>query len=162
MVIFITGVGRCSSPFNDNFNPQSRDSPAGAQTPGSSSQPQSNEGSWNEDTPGSAATATAAAAPAVNGRRSVGQGSCSGDFTAAGAADIFDPNKDILTGASFKVLAKVIPNPVQVLDSQQVHRQQLHQLQVSGDDDFEIPKSNSFNIFSIKDDPFDDDFFSAT
>ena len=67
-----------------------------------------------------------------------------------------------MTGASFKVLAKVIPNPVQVLDSQQVHRQQLHQLQVSGDDDFEIPKSNSFNIFSIKDDPFDDDFFSAT
>jgi len=98
--------------------------------------------------------------PAVNGRRSAAQSSCSGDFSSA--ADIFDTSKDILSGASFKVLAKVIPNPAQVLEGAQLQLQPLqHQLQVS-EGQFEIPKSHSVNIFTIKDDPFDDDFFSAT
>jgi hypothetical protein len=94
------------------------------------------------------------ASVAVNGRRSAGQSSCPGDYSSS--SDIFDASKDILSGASFKVLAKVIPNPAQLLDGQQL--QQHRQLQ-NPDDAFDVPKSNSVNIFSIKDDPFDDDFF---
>ena len=85
-------------------------------TPGSLTQPLSNDGSWNDEAP--VATVT----PVVNGRRSAGQSSCPGD-TAPGS-DIFDVSRDILSGASFK--------------------------------------SNSVNIFSIKDDPFDDEFFKST
>ncbi len=69
---------------------------------------------------------------------------------------IFDSSKDILSGASFKVLARVIPNAGQLLDGQQ----QLQQLSLpNSDDGLDIPKSNSVNIFAIKDDPFADDFF---
>ena len=122
-------------------------------TPGSLTQPHSNDGSWNDEAP--VATVT----PVVNGRRSAGQSSCPGD-TAPGS-DIFDVSRDILSGASFKVLAKVIPNPAQLLDGQQLQHEQGQHLQVA-EDEAEIPKSNSVNIFSIKDDPFDDEFFKST
>jgi len=138
-----SGVG---SPFNDNFTSLSRGSPS-TNTP--SSFKLGNEGTWaSEDT-------SAPPAPTLNGRRSVGQNSCPGDLAMA-PDSIFDPSKDILSGASFKVLARVIPNPGQLMDG----HQQLRQLSMpNSDDGLDIPKSNSVNIFTIKDDPFADDFF---
>ena len=138
-----SGVG---SPFNDNFTSQPRGSPS-TNTP--SSLKLGNEGTWaSED-------AIAPPSSALNGRRSAGQNSCPGDFAVA-PDSIFDASKDILSGASFKVLARVIPNAGQLLEGQQ----QLHQLSLpNSDDGLDIPKSNSVNIFSIKDDPFADDFF---
>ena len=142
---FFTGVG---SPFNDSFTVQSRGSPATDTPPASLKQQLTNDVTWHETAPSSAA---------VNGRRSVGQSSCPGDY--AVTTDIFDASKDILSGASFKILARVIPNSPQLADGLQ--QQQVHQ-QLSlpnSDDGSDIPKSNSVNIFAIKDDPFADDFF---
>ena len=152
LVFLFLGVGSCSSPFNDNFASQSRDSPAAAITPGSLKQQLANDATWNEEVQPSSTTAGVAAA-LNGGRRSVSQRSCPGDF--AMATDIFDASKDILSGASFKVLAKVVPNSGQLPPDG--HHQQLSL--PNSEDGFEIPKSNSVNIFAIKDDPFDDDFF---
>ena len=137
-----TGV---ASPFNDSFTVQSRGSPATDNPPVSLKQQLTNDATWHESAP---------ATTAVNGRRSVGQGSCPGDY--AVATDIFDASKDILSGASFKILARVIPNSPQLADGQQLHQQLSLPNSEDGSD---IPKSNSVNIFAIKDDPFADDFF---
>jgi hypothetical protein len=143
LFFLISGV---ASPFNDSFTVQSRGSPATDNPPVRLKQQLTNDVTWHEPAPATAA---------VNGRRSVGITSCPGDY--AVATDIFDSSKDLLSGASFKILARVIPNSPQLADGQQQVHQQLSL--PNSDDGSEIPKSNSVNIFAIKDDPFADDFF---
>ena len=77
--------------------------------------------------------------------------------------DVFQASPSLLENQTFKIHAKVISSVISS-DCTRLNQQNAADNTDSVQEgpkhhEFSIPKSDSINIFSVKSDPFDDDFF---